>query len=124
MITTRTNTTAVFRDLVHDTLKVLLPVVTILAWAWTSYVIVFDMRHTLTAYTVFILILGSSIFAYWQYKRRFYLAIGVYLIGILLALTQITVAYPNSAAFYLYIPLVLLCGRRCPKKLGMCYMPN
>ncbi len=108
MITGSADTTTVFRELVYDTLYILLPTVAFLAWAWTGYVVVLDVAHTVTAYTAFIFVAGSTAFFSWQHRRNFPFAIGIYLVGMLLALTTIALAYRQEAVFYLYIPLILL----------------
>ncbi|HRA66744.1 MAG TPA: ATP-binding protein, partial [Caldilinea sp.] len=99
---------AVFADFAREALKVLLAATLALAWAWASYVGLFDPARVLSSYLVLAVAGLSSVAAYMLSKERLGLAVSVYLLALLVQITVVVSAYADARLLVLYLIVVLV----------------
>lgn len=102
------DTAQVFEELTQDSLRVLLPVTVAIVWAWAVYVMLLIKYRFVDAFVPFVLIVLVAILSYYLSRKHLSLGIGVYLAGLTIIVSYIIFAFKNPAAFYLYMPVVLV----------------
>ncbi len=104
----REQTSAMFEDLVRDTLQILLPTTVAVTWGWVAFVVLFTPAYVHYAYLALALILGTGVLSFHLHGQKLRLAIASYLIGLTALVTTIVLAYHNSSVLYLYLQVILV----------------
>ncbi len=98
----------VFGDLVHESMRILLPVTALIVWAWVVFVLLFVKSHFAATFTVLVLTLGAAWASYRLVKKFPKLGIGTYLLFLMITVTTIALTFRAPAALYLYMQVVLI----------------
>ena len=98
---------AVFADFVREALMILLVTMVALAWAWTSFVGMFDPDRAPQGYLVLALTGAGGLASYTLARQRLNLAVTLYLLTMLAAIQIVVSAYPNTTLLTLYLLVVL-----------------
>jgi signal transduction histidine kinase/ActR/RegA family two-component response regulator len=112
---------AAMEDLLQESLKTQLLVMTAIAWAWAGAVILFlpafqPQAYVVLALAVAALVISRSLIA----RHRLRLAAAIYLAGLMLSVTLIAASIPGLPTLYLYILVVLAASvLRSPRTLGL-----
>lgn len=104
----RAQTAQVFDDLVRDSLRILLPTTGIVVWTWVSFTILAVEARVGYGLAVLAVILTTVLGGYLLQKRHLHVAVSLYLVGLMAAVTIICVAVPTEGVLYLFIPVVLV----------------
>lgn len=102
------NRNAVFADFVREALTILLIVTVAAAWAWASFVGLFDTSKVAYGYGLLAVIGVVSFAAFYLASRRLRLAVALYLAALLVGITIVTMAYSDAGMLTLYLIVVLV----------------
>ncbi len=101
-------TAGVLRELVWESLSLLLRATPLVAWALAVLAVVCDERYTIRACAL----LGVVLVLVWAsasvHEKSLGLAVGVYLAGLTGVVTAVTALFPGSALLYAYMLVVLV----------------
>jgi signal transduction histidine kinase/DNA-binding response OmpR family regulator len=95
-------------ELVIESLRTLLPITTLIAWMWSVVIILFAHERTFQAYAVLAITIVSGVVSYGLRERRLNLAVGVYILGLMLTVTVIAAGHRDAASLYLYVLVVIV----------------
>ncbi len=97
-------------DLVGQSLRLFLPATVAVTWVWVSvvwHVAVSELGHAAMVMAIVAVAVGA---AYRLHRQRLWLAVGVYLGGLTLAVTAVVITFESVACLYLYMLVVLVAG--------------
>ena len=94
-------------ELIVESLRALLPVTVLLVWLWCVAVILTAEYAVPMAYAVFAINLLSCGFSYRFHARHLAWAVAIYLIGLLVTVTLIVLAFPSPSTLCLYVLVIL-----------------
>ena len=104
----RGETDEVFNDLVRESLRFLWPATLALAYAWAVGVVIFAEAQSGSVYSV-LAVLGLTAWASRVLdERHLHCAIGIYLSGLVVAVTIIAVRFWSAAPLYLYAQVLII----------------
>ena len=104
----RGGTDEVFNDLVRESLRFLWPATLALAYAWAVGVVIFAEARSGSVYSV-LAVLGLTAWASRVLdERHMHCAIGIYLFGLVVAVTIIAVRSSSVAPLYLYAQVLVI----------------
>lgn len=95
-------------QLTLESLRVLLPVTTAIAWLWSVVVILAFPAHTLSAYGVLAVTLVAAVISYQLHARNLRLAVLTYVAGLFVVVALIANVFRTAEAFSLFALVVLV----------------
>ncbi len=103
-----TETMDVLEDLTRESLRALLLLTVVLAWVWAVPAVFIRSTQAKTPYVylVLALLVGASVLSNGLEARRLTLAIGVYLLALMAAVTTIALAFHGPTVLYLYVAVL------------------
>jgi len=101
-------TAHVLKELIQESLYILLTGTGLVTWAWAVFVFLFLEPNFAQAFAVLILTLASIWASYRLSKRHLNLAVGLYLGGLTVSVTIIAFTFQSTAVLYLYMLVVLV----------------
>ena len=101
-------TTVIIEELVQESLHILLLGTTMIAWIWTAFALLFIKDQAGPSLAVLALVLLTSGVSYYLSSRSLSPAIGVYLLGLVGAVTILALVFSNPAMLFLYMQVVLV----------------
>ena len=101
-------TALIIEELVQESLQILLLGTAMIAWAWTAFALLFIKDQAGPSLAVLALVLVTSWVSYYLSSRSLSPAIGVYLLGLVGAVTIVALTFQNPAVLFLYVQVVLV----------------
>lgn len=117
MISDHWNTTEVYNDLVRDSLRPLLPVILTLTWAWSCYVLLFDIAQAGLGFLAFGVLLAGTLLCFRLQQHHLRLAVLAYLAALMVTVTLVASATRTGGLLYFYLPVVLIAAMLGPVRL-------
>jgi len=93
----------VLEDLVRESLRALLPVTAVIAWAWVVVTLYTSTAETVPAYGVLALSAAGVTLSWKLQEQHLGRAVTVYLVAVLASITVIAVAIHGVGTLYLYV---------------------
>jgi signal transduction histidine kinase/CheY-like chemotaxis protein len=101
-------TAQVLKDLIQESLNVLLIGTGLVTWVWAVFVFLSVKLNFAHAFAVLALTLSTVWASYRLSKKHLRLAVGLYLGGLVISVTIIAFTFQSTALFYLYMLVVLI----------------
>ena len=93
----------VFEDLVRESLRVLLPVTAVIAWAWVVVTVYASADQTVPAYIVLALSAAGIALSWKLQEQHLGCAVTAYLVAVLASVTVIAGSFHGVGTLYLYV---------------------